>query len=151
MSDNKIPISDLIDNADIFESIPEATVKKKTDFTVLVLIIIAVISILGTVLYFKFSLVPVDDSLVLAYKETSSLISRNSVLSSSNQNKSEKVNINTANKETLCTLYLIGDSRALSIISYREANGNFKSIEEIRNVKGIGDTIFNKIKDNICV
>ena len=45
----------------------------------------------------------------------------------------------------------IGPSTALKIIKYREENGKFKTIEEIKNVAGIGDSKFEAIKDEICV
>lgn len=64
---------------------------------------------------------------------------------------SKKVNINTANKEELQTLNGIGEGKAEAIIKYREENGNFKSIEDITKVSGIGETIYEKIKDNITV
>lgn len=67
--------------------------------------------------------------------------------------KEEKlmVNINTANAIELSQLPGIGNSTALKIINYRNENGNFNSIDDIKNVSGIGDAKFNKIKDNICV
>ena len=61
------------------------------------------------------------------------------------------VNINTAGADELKTLSGIGDSRAADIIAYREANGSFGSIEDIMNVSGIGESIFNKIKPYITV
>ena len=45
----------------------------------------------------------------------------------------------------------IGPSTAEKIIEYRKQNGKFKSIEEIKNVSGIGDAKFNTIKDNIKI
>lgn len=62
---------------------------------------------------------------------------------------SGKVSINTATKEELMTLTGIGDSKAEDIIKYREENGLFKTIEDIKNVSGIGDSLFAKIKENI--
>ncbi len=62
-----------------------------------------------------------------------------------------RVNINTASPEELCTIPGIGQSRAQSIITYREQNGAFGSIEEIMNVSGIKDGLFQKIKDKIKV
>ncbi len=59
------------------------------------------------------------------------------------------VNINTATLEQLKTLNGIGDSKAKSIIEYREQNGGFKSIEDIKNVTGIGDKMFERIKEQI--
>lgn len=61
------------------------------------------------------------------------------------------VNINTADKKTLETLNGIGSARADAIIEYREKNGPFDSIEEIKNVSGIKDSVFNSLKDNITV
>ena len=65
--------------------------------------------------------------------------------------QSGKININTASKEELMTLTGIGESKAKEIISYRETNGSFQSIEEIKNVAGIGETIYAQIKENITV
>lgn len=61
------------------------------------------------------------------------------------------VSLNHATKEELMTLPGIGESKAEIIISYREENGGFQSIEELKNVKGIGEKIFDKIKDNIML
>lgn len=61
------------------------------------------------------------------------------------------VNINTANETELTTLSGIGPSKAQAIISYREENGPFKSIDEIKNVSGIGEKTYEKLKDSITV
>ncbi|MCI8654695.1 MAG: hypothetical protein HFJ48_02310 [Clostridia bacterium] len=61
------------------------------------------------------------------------------------------VNINTATQTELETLPGIGTSTALKIINYRNENGKFSSIEEIKNVSGIGDSKFNNIKKMICI
>lgn len=66
-------------------------------------------------------------------------------------NTSSIVNINTATLEELMTLSGIGETKAKAIISYREQNGNFNSIEEITNVSGIGQAIYEKIKKYITV
>ena len=63
----------------------------------------------------------------------------------------QKVNINTATQEELETLTGIGPSTASKIIQYRKEKGNFKSIEEIKNVSGVGDSKFENIKENITV
>ena len=60
-----------------------------------------------------------------------------------------KVNINTASLEELDTLPGIGESTANKIINYRKENGKFKSIEEIKEVSGIGDSKYEQIKDLI--
>ena len=62
-----------------------------------------------------------------------------------------KVSINTATKEELMTLTGIGEAKADAIINYRNENGSFSNIEDIKNVSGIGDAIFEKIKDNIII
>ncbi len=66
-------------------------------------------------------------------------------------NTEEKVNINTASLEELRTLSGIGDTRAKSILDYREAQGGFQTIEELMNVEGIKEGVFEKIKDRITV
>ena len=66
-------------------------------------------------------------------------------------NHDDKVNINTADKNELTKLPGIGESRAEDIIRYREENGKFKSINEIMNVNGIKEGIFNKIRDLITI
>ena len=62
-----------------------------------------------------------------------------------------KININTASQEELDTLPGIGPSIASKIIDYREENGKFNSIEEIKEVSGIGDAKYDKIKDSITI
>lgn len=68
-----------------------------------------------------------------------------------NTNKNTKVNINTANIERLEALSGIGASTAQKIIEYREKNGKFQTIEDIKKVSGIGESKFNNIKDKITV
>ena len=60
-----------------------------------------------------------------------------------------KVNINTASKEELMTLPGIGEAKAEAILNYREANGPFSTIEELKQVEGIKDGVFSKMKDYI--
>lgn len=69
----------------------------------------------------------------------------------SNNNKKLKININTATKTDLETLPGIGESTALKIIEYRKEEGKFKLIEDIKQVNGIGENKFNKIKELITV
>ena len=61
----------------------------------------------------------------------------------------EKININTATLEQLTALPGVGESKAKSIIDYRNTNGLFKTIEDIKSVTGIGESLFAKIKDYI--
>ena len=65
--------------------------------------------------------------------------------------KTSIVNINTASISELKTLTGIGESKAKAIISYREKNGGFKSIDEIKKVSGIGNATYEKFKDNITI
>lgn len=61
------------------------------------------------------------------------------------------VNINTADVKQLCTLPGIGESRAADIIAFREENGDFASCEEIMQVTGIKESIYEKMRDKIVV
>ena len=62
-----------------------------------------------------------------------------------------KINLNTAAKEQLMTLTGIGEAKAAAIIRDREENGGFQSIEELMEVDGIKEGVFNKIKDQIKI
>jgi len=63
----------------------------------------------------------------------------------------EKININTAPLETLMQLNGVGEAYAKRIIEYRETQGSFSHIEELKNVRGIGERLFEKNKDRITV
>ncbi len=64
---------------------------------------------------------------------------------------SGKVNINTATVEQLTTLKGVGEATAQKIIDYRQQNGSFKKIEDLKNVSGIGDKRYAALKDSITV
>ena len=96
----------------------------------------------------------INDACIINNPETvlvPDLIEKNDIVVNNNSDNLSKININTASLETLKTLPKIGDVKANSIITYRETNGSFKSIDEIKNVKGIGDTLFESIKEYITV
>lgn len=63
----------------------------------------------------------------------------------------DKVNINTADIEKLTTLPGIGEAKANRILAYREEHGGFQSIEELKDIDGIKDGVYNKVKDLIVV
>ena len=68
-----------------------------------------------------------------------------------NNIKEEKININTADEDELQRLPGVGASTAAKIIKYREENGSFRKIEDIQNVKGIGEAKYNDLKEQIEV
>ena len=70
---------------------------------------------------------------------------------SENKENNDLININNATQTELETLPGIGPSLALNIINYRKENGRFSSIDEIKNVKGIGDSKYENIKRYICI
>ena len=65
--------------------------------------------------------------------------------------KDEKININTADQIELEEIPGEGESTAQKVIEYRETNGKFKTIEDIKNVNGIGESKFENMKEKICV
>ncbi|MBR3362371.1 MAG: helix-hairpin-helix domain-containing protein [Bacilli bacterium] len=67
------------------------------------------------------------------------------------KNVTTKISINKATAKELQNLDGIGEAKAEAIVKYREENGNFKKLEDIKNVSGIGDSAFAKIKDKITL
>jgi competence protein ComEA len=61
------------------------------------------------------------------------------------------ININRANSAQLQTLYGIGPTKAQEILKYRKAHGEFKSVDELVNVKGIGPKTLQKLKSHVSV
>lgn len=61
------------------------------------------------------------------------------------------ININTATKEELMTLNGIGEVKATAILEYRRENGNFYTVDELTNVKGIGEKTLEKIRERVRV
>ena len=72
-------------------------------------------------------------------------------ISNDNSKQNSIISINTATKEQLQTLPGVGEAKAQSIIEYRNKNGLFAKIEDIKNVSGIGEALFEKIKNNITL
>lgn len=73
------------------------------------------------------------------------------VPNSDNESEKSKININTASKETFTSLSGIGDAKAQKIIDYRNENGLFKSIEDLKNISGISEKLFEQIKEFITI
>lgn len=96
---------------------------------------------------------PCNDACIKEDDEKAKLDNSENGETSSEENSqiNGKININTATSEQLQTLDGIGESKAKAIIDYREKNGNFKTIEDLKNVSGIGDSVYEKIKNNITV
>lgn len=84
-------------------------------------------------------------------KNNSSEIVSNDNSNQGGASKTSQININTATIEELDTLPGVGEATANKIVNHRSENGEFKSIEEIKNVNGIGDKKFEEIKNLICV
>lgn len=126
-----------------------------------ILIIIALILCAGVIFYNAFFIPEISTpTVVYVDKDLSSSENvsedsdsiENYVDSDENTNFGGKVNINTATAGELSeNLDGIGNSIAQRIVEYREQNGNFSSIEDIKNVSGIGDSKYEKIKNSICV
>lgn len=89
-----------------------------------------------------------DDS---SYEDFISQDSGNIISDTSSNSSTKKVNLNTASQTELETLPGIGPSTALKIINYRNENGKFSSIEDIKKVPGIGDSKFNNLKEYVSV
>lgn len=61
------------------------------------------------------------------------------------------IDINTADAAALQTLSGIGETKAAAIIAHREANGPFATVDDLQNVKGIGEKTLEKLKEHITV
>ncbi|MDO5014924.1 MAG: helix-hairpin-helix domain-containing protein [Clostridia bacterium] len=129
-------------------------VKKQEIF----LLIICLLSSAAVVLFNIFSSPAVYDRVKIEMKEQTTTVSvAESEITKTSVNgqepilSGEKININKAGKEELLTIKYIGEKKAEAIIKYRKENGDFNSIDEIKEVPGIGEKIYQKIKGNIEV
>lgn len=92
----------------------------------------------------------VNDACISEENKTEILIENNNQDTKS-ETKNTKISINSASLEELQTLNGIGTSKAKAIVEYRKQNGKFKNIEDLLNIKGIGESLLEKIKDNITI
>ena len=63
----------------------------------------------------------------------------------------ESININTADKEVLMSIKGIGEKRAEAIIAYREQNGPFKSVDQLAEIKGLGQVFIDSNREQLAV
>lgn len=92
-----------------------------------------------------------DGQMIKVPDEEAYLLQQTESADSAAEPEDGRINLNTASKEQLMMLSGIGASKAETILSYREEHGAFKSIEELMNIPGIKNGVFEKIKDNIRV
>ena len=91
-----------------------------------------------------------DDTVVIPNTNENNVTNNDDKIEKKEELNDKKININTATLETLMTLPKIGKVKAEAIISYRK-NNKFNNILDIKNVKGIGDSLFEAIKDYITI
>lgn len=92
----------------------------------------------------------VPDASLESFVETD-LLPGNDESSMESAEASEKIPLNTASLEDLDTLQGIGPALAQRIIDYREEYGGFSRVEELKEVKGIGEVLFEQIRDSVTV
>ncbi|HFH9915898.1 TPA: helix-hairpin-helix domain-containing protein [Streptococcus suis] len=96
-----------------------------------------------------------DEAVVYVASEDENISVVASTTASSAMSQEEKntnlVNLNTATEADLQTISGIGAKRATDIIAYREANGGFKSVDDLNNVSGIGDKTMESIRPYVTV
>ena len=92
-----------------------------------------------------------DLTQVTSNKDNNNQANNSSNNATQSDSQGSKININTADLKELDDIPGVGEATANKILSYRDENGEFKSIEEIKNVNGIGDKKFENMKDLICV
>ncbi len=122
----------------------------------LIVIGFGLIILAGIILYFAFSIPKVNDETVLNKTVTiSETHSTGQKISNKNGNSESSIdypiNINTCTVDDLVTINGIGEKKASAIVEYRDVIGGYTSVEEIKNIKGIGDKVFDKISPYLCV
>jgi competence protein ComEA len=67
------------------------------------------------------------------------------------ENNTNKISINSASLDQLMEINGIGESKARNIINYRKEHGRFNTLEELKNVSGISENLFEQIKESLCI
>lgn len=96
----------------------------------------------------------VDEAVVYVAKVGENVVdvtTNTSASTATSQAKAGLVNLNTATEADFQTISGIGQKRAQDIIAYREANGKFKSVDDLKNVTGIGAKTLEKLKEYVTV
>ena len=91
---------------------------------------------------------PVQDGMKIVVPDLTEYVAEQSV---SEREREKLVNLNTADAEALCSLNGIGASKAEAILAYRREIGGFKSTEQLLEVAGIGESLFQQIKSSIYI
>lgn len=92
-----------------------------------------------------------EDADITSFNSSATLVNGGNYYISYIRVGENKISINSANQAQLDTLPGIGEVFAKRIIEYRSKNGQFKTIEELKNVKGIGESLFESLKDLVCL
>ncbi|MFD0845585.1 helix-hairpin-helix domain-containing protein [Streptococcus saliviloxodontae] len=94
-----------------------------------------------------------DEDAIIVAKQGEQIISdqQSPLASPSESDESSKINLNKATLADLQTISGIGAKRAQDILDFRESRGGFKSVEDLKNVSGIGDKTLEKLKDEVTV
>ncbi len=123
----------------------------------LIIIGFGLIIIAGIILYFALSSPKISDNSALSQTVTKSVSDNNTSTSKTSQDVTTvnsaayPINLNDCTVDELITIDGIGEVKASAIIEYRELIGGYTSVEEIKNIKGIGDKIYEKISPYLCV
>ena len=103
----------------------------------------------------KFNDACINSNEIVNYQETNNNTKEETIDNESNNKEDSNINnqvsINTGTLQELQTISGVGESKAKAIIKYREENGLFNSLDDVMNVSGIGDALFEKIKDSITL
>lgn len=115
----------------------------------LIMIGIALLLLSGLLLYFSLSQPKVSKEETTASSSASS--TEYQVIVSVQDGVAYPVNLNTCSVEELMNIDGIGESKASAIIEYRNYIGGYTSVDQIKNIKGIGDALYEKVAPYLCV